>query len=252
MNFDKSNAVYQHIQKLERNFRTTIILPIKKIFYRRKLKKNVPLFIYQMGKVASTSVYRSLLKQYSGAIAHAHTLSEPDWKATLVYDWYKKGRPVKIITLTREPISRNVASFFQKFETYVGKPFGKSTHSVQELQSIFFDSYEHSWPLNWFDHNIKRYFDIDVYTASFPKSGYVSYSKGNIEVLVIKSEINDKIKEQAIREFTGLPEFKLENANIGSQKEYAETYKKFKSTLTMSDEYRRKFTESKYYKHFYS
>ena len=272
MKFDKTNSTYQALQLLERKFRGKIvrpikqflfidkaekglrnifILPIEKIIFKNKLRTATPIIIYQMGKVASTSIHRSLLSQYPGAVAFSHSLDEPHWRAELVYDWFKKGNTVKIITLTREPIARNISGFYQWFENYVGVPFWKSTHSIKELQSIFYEKYDHTWALEWFDKNIKRYFDIDLYEKPFPRIGYGIYKNNNAEVLVIKAEADNAIKEQAIREYLELPNFVLQVVNVGSEKFYAKSYKQFKSSFDLTESYRKMIEESKYYIHFY-
>lgn len=64
----KSSPAYKAFRGFGKNLRKFI----KRYFFRRKLNKVTPVFIFQMGKVASSSIFSSLTDQYSGAIGHAH------------------------------------------------------------------------------------------------------------------------------------------------------------------------------------
>ena len=84
-----------------------------KLFLNHYLKINVPVFIYQMGKVASKSVYRSLCHQYPGIVLHAHYFNpnHTDWRIRRLYHWaIVKMMPLNVISLTREPIGRNLSA----------------------------------------------------------------------------------------------------------------------------------------------
>ena len=62
---------------------------IQRMSFKRRLKKYTPILIYQMGKVGSTSVYKSLLRYYPGIVIHTHGFSEDcdDQNTRILYDW---------------------------------------------------------------------------------------------------------------------------------------------------------------------
>lgn len=197
------------------------------------LRSNVtPVLIYQMGKVGSCSLYCSLIS-YVPVVIHCHRWEEdyPDWRVRQLYKMIsleKKQLPLKIISLTREPISRNISDFFQMFEHRTGVPYAQHNFSLEELIEKFFSYHPHHKHSSWFEQKILNVFGIDVYETPFPESGIATYKNGKIELLVMRSEISDEKKIKAVEKFLVIINFKLNNTNIGAQKEYAETYKLFK------------------------
>lgn len=226
----------------------------QRLEFELKLRIHSPLLIYQMGKVGSFSLLKSLEKFYPGAVVHAHSLiNNPNWKIEKLYQQIVlRKKPINIISLTREPIGRNVSAFFQNFERDTGVAYEKANFSIEELKEIFMKNYKHQIPLNWFDENIKYNFGIDVYEKEFPSCGIKTYTHDQVRLLVMKSEIDDSDKVDAIKSFLGLPEFELNSANVSDLKDYSETYKAFKNEVRFPLSYIERMCDSKYCKHFYS
>jgi len=237
--------------------------------------------VYTPAKVGSSSIYYSLVSQYSGIVTKGHNFfqkidQEYDvggaprslnpskrvkvWSSQIV-QLYKhsiiKKKKLFVITSIRDPFSRNMSAFFDNFERDVGIPFNQSTFGLNELKDKFLSCNTggnyHFWILDWFEDHINNHFGIDVYSKLFPKNGYCHYTNKNIELLVIKLEIPNEMKEKAIKEVIGLKSFQLNvKANIGKQKEYAEVYRDFKSKMKFPNDYLEKITKSKFLNHFYS
>ena len=223
--------------------------------FQRKLETATPVHVYQMGKVGSTSIYRSLKHQYSGVVLQTHDFSQQhkNPKVERLYQWtIVEAKPLKVISLTREPIGRNVSAFFQNFKRDLGIPYADSHYSIEELKALFLAKNRHEVPLTWFDRNILTNFGIDVYAAPFPENGIATYSRNNIELLVMRLEIADSEKVSAIKKFLGLDEFELQNKNIGGEKDYSATYREFSSRVKFSSDYIEQMCRSKYFNHFYS
>ena len=244
----KSTGLYKSLRKAEQEIRKYI----KYLRLKSRLNKADPVFIFQMGKVASSSIHHSLKKQYRGPVAHAHHIGSSNWASEVFYHWFKQGRKLKIISPVRDPIGYNISSFFQNFENITGAPFSQSKHSTEELIQLFLDKNDHDKPLQWFDKNIKKHFDIDVYESTFHDDGIMTYHKDNVSLLVFRIDISDHDKEQAIKKFLDMPCFTLHNRNISSQKKYREDYSKFKSRLKLPEEYLNKMHDSKFFNQFYS
>jgi hypothetical protein len=220
-----------------------------------QLDQFVPLLIYQMGKVGSHSIYYSLKKVYPGLVLHNHTFSfdDRDWRVRkLHHHCVVKKKPLNIISLTREPIGRNISAFFHNFKRDTGVSYLKSNFSLEELKRLFLDNYNHDIPLDWFDKHIKSEFGIDVYEKPFPLIGWATYTHKNARLLVIRSEIEDSAKISAIKKFLDLPIFELKRKNVGENKLYAETYQAFKNKIHLPSEYVNKMCDSKYISHFYT
>jgi len=225
-----------------------------KVFFKRYLRNNIPVLVYQMGKVGSSSVTHSLSRQYPGVVLQAHYFkpNHKDWRVRRLYHWVMSGaNPLYIISLTREPIGRNVSAFFQNFQNHTGVPYHKSNFSLEELKAIFLSRFADGRPIRWFDKNIKENFGIDVYASSFPKCGYATYYHKKNRLLVMRSEINDNEKAKVISGFLGLSDFQLFSRNIGADKEYASTYMDFTRNVKFPSGYIDKMCKSKYFNYFY-
>ena len=218
--------------------------------FSRKLDKQVPVFVYQMGKVASTSIYKSIRKNYNGVVLHAHSFRKDNKKADIrqFYEYcLRQDSYVKIISLIREPIARNISAFFENFTRDTNSKFTNHSFSLKEL---FLKNYNHNIPLIWFDNNIKKKFSIDVFNYPFPDCGFQIIKENNVELLIMKHDIINSVKESIIKEFLLIDKFTIVNKNVGSKKKYAKTYKEFKK-LTLPEWYIEKMISSKYMKHFY-
>jgi hypothetical protein len=223
--------------------------------FNNRLNRFPPVIVYQMGKVASASIYRSLGQIYPGVVLHTHTFGPNDsnWQIRRIYEHcVLESNPLKIISPIREPISRNLSAFFQNFERDTGVSFRNSKHSLPELQELFLNNYQHRIPLEWFDKNIKANFDIDVYAVPFPECGIATYQNNNIQLLIFRSELDDAIKNSAIQEFLGLPDFKMKARNIGATKSYASAYLQLSKSMILPVDYTNEMCSSKYFNHFYS
>jgi hypothetical protein len=180
----------------------------------------------------------------------------------------QESKNLKIITLVRDPIARNVSHFFQwpnmiiqkkNDKYYVESPvynykeiLDKDSEGI--LISIFLNKMnDHTSILEWFDSELKKFFNIDVYETEFPKDrGYKIYTRGNVSVLLIKLEKLNNIAEIAFREFLGVDVSKLKNQNLGENKEYSSVYKRFKECAKLPESYLDLMYKSKFALHFYS
>ena len=222
--------------------------------FHSKARKNPPVFIYQMGKVASSSIYGSLQTQYNGVSLHAHSFSKNHVKPSVrfLYEINEKEHiPIKVISLIREPIGRNISAFYENFKRDLGFKFEENPYKTAELQALFLENHDHMVPLLWFDHNILKNFNIDVFEQPFPDEGYATYHHNNIDLLLLKHNLDDTIKETIVGEFLDVPNFSLINYNVGLSKIYADSYKEFLQ-LPLPEVYITKMLNSKYVKHFYA
>ena len=227
---------------------------INHLAFERKLRLATPVLIYQMSKVGSLSVHVSLQQQYHGAVVHTHHFGayHPDPQVRRLHRWtFAESRPINVISLTREPVSRNVSAFFQCFEQMTGSPYSEAQFSLDELKAIFLTKYWHDHPAGWFDKHIRGNLGIDVFAKPFPGEGFSMHEQGNVRLLVIRSEIDDAAKVRAICDFLDLPALQLSNTNIGDEKDYAATYKAFKRDVKLPIEYVERMCASNYFQHFY-
>lgn len=245
-----------------------------------------PVIVHQMGKVASTAIYESLremnLDSYS--IYHTHYLSDLGFQKSkrfykenyhrikaihtaLVHSFFFRSylksnarKKFKIITLVRDPVAKNVSSFFQNLNYSFDFPLERyrETHSLEDitekLRVLFIEEFTgHEVPLTWFDLELKSVFDIDVFEIPFDfEKGYYTYAGTHADVLLLKLESLNDIVETAVKDFLELKSFKLNAKNIGDDKGYAEIYRFFRKNIRLPESYLDRMYSSKYARHFYS
>jgi hypothetical protein len=247
-----------------------------------------------MGKVGSKTIRDSLRSLDIGRrVFHVHFLTPDRIKETekerrkylgtekehllkhvWQYEYLRKlmargldGKKWKIITLTREPVGRNISTFFENldvesrddgrrytiqsdyydFETVV------DIDDLDELVQLFLTRMNHDRPLEFFDEDLKSVFGIDVYASEFPKSkGYRIYEENHAEVLLIRLEDLNDCARDAFKEFLDIEGFTLVTTNVGGAKVYAPLYKRLRETIVLPQSYVDRMYDSKYTRHFYT
>ncbi|WP_371017771.1 putative capsular polysaccharide synthesis family protein [Pseudalkalibacillus sp. JSM 102089] len=230
------------------------------------------LLVYTMGKVGSSSIVNSI-RQTGMLEVQPHSLTfnkrgtyfvipPRDWKGktrdvikTLllkakVASWkiITRNKKIKVISIVREPISRNLSAFFEQAQ-YVSSDF--LNKSNDEIEQLFWKYANHNAPLVWFDKEINKVFGIDVYQTPLNDSNYSIIKHKNVELLILRLE-NLAEYERVIGEFLDVKEFSLNNANVGSNKEYSAKYNEIKKSIEIPENYLNQMYESKYMQHFYS
>lgn len=260
---------------------------IRTIFVARYFMKkplDFSIIVFQMGKVGSKTMQESLARAYEMRnerveIYHSHILSDFDKSERIIRETrftpeatlgvIKAGRRLrkkidnspdhqwKIISLVRDPIARNIGSFFQVLEEHIQDWREKEARGeleIYEVQEAFLNAVGiHSGPEYWFDKQMLAVFGIDVFSEPFPHEiGYKIYNHGSrISVLVIRLEDLNRVGKLAIKEFLGLDNFELFNINIGEEKGYANLYLEFKKHA-LPEQYIYEMYSGRYAKTFYS
>lgn len=228
-------------------------------------------WLYQPGKVGSMTIHDSSPSK----VIHLHSMAYAFNADGSMYDTYNlmldkiKENPVKIITGVREPISRDISTFFQGTDVGIW-PFIRYDNStiylfgdysrpdaekldVQLLKkkiSVFEKSLNHSFEhmekeivenksdeFSWFDYEIKALFGVDIYEYPFDKEkGYALIKQDNIQILVYKCEKLNQL-EKIIGDFLEDPDFLLQTANRGEEKVYSYIYKRFKEEVKINQWY---------------
>jgi glycosyltransferase involved in cell wall biosynthesis len=238
-----------------------------------------PIVVHQMGKVGSKTVEASLKACDLGVpVCHSHFLNnlerlEKNVKASrpnpvqslakirsakelrkiLLGTGYIRNR---VITLVRDPVARNVSAFFENLTEFFPNFYelrASGRLRLEDLITTFLTRYEHDIPLRWFDVQMKPVFGIDVFAHEFPRDrGYMVYHGEGASLLLMKLEQLKACAAPAMREFCGVENFVLRNANVGEEKEYRDTYRDFLDAVELPREYLDRMYESKLVRHFYT
>jgi hypothetical protein len=280
----------------EKNYHSARAYYLHKLRRSSRRHKGGFLVIYTMGKVGSQTVQRSLLaSRLDMPIYHVHFLTQDlieeylekrkqflgtqkfgRLKHIWLYEYLRKridngldGKRWHIVTLTREPISRNISDFFENIEAkpsdaghqyYVKSDpdfydfeIKVNVEDMSALVQLFLERLDHDAPAKYFDQELKSVFDIDVFSGEFPTSkGYRIYKGQRADVLLIRLENLNDCAGEAFKDFLGIEDFTLISANIGNEKTSAPLYRRFKNSVVLPESYVERMYDSKYMRHFYS
>lgn len=237
-----------------------------------------PIIVYQMGKVGSSSLYAGLRALCLNVpVYQCHMLNNLDAIEKSVHKKYpaappvlpqvelgralrreieqKKGTRWHLISMVREPVARNVSAFFQNIKNILPDAYeqlANDTLNVAWLRNEFLTRYDHSAPANWFDSQMRDFFNIDVFATPFPvERAYQTYTGPNARLLLLRYDnLNERITP-ALSEFLGLDDFTLPRANVADDKEYRDLYRRFLETPLPMD-YVTQMYETRFAKHFWT
>jgi hypothetical protein len=229
----------------------------------------LPFIIFQTGKVGSKTIFFTLGHLKLGhPIWHAHKIipyfkswqeENPTIKESFVDVLKSKMNPskkhvkLKVISLVRDPVARNISKFFQSFKSSKNSSLLTEQVNVELLIQEFFGKFNRKCPYDWFDIEPKPLLNIDVFKEKFDKEkGYKIYKNDQIDLLVIKTEKLNSCYQEAFDQFMDIKNLQLINGNVGKNRYYADIYSEFKKNIIIPDSYIRIMYESNRFKHFYS
>ncbi len=239
---------------------------------------NCPIAVYQMGKVGSETIIKSL-KEFgysNNSIYHVHVMSDKNLEKSLGH-LKEKNLPLtlqleqskelkkylnrsasprlKVITPVREPIGQHFSAFFQNLDRFY-PDFLNSDGSCQETRikdHLTNTVMTGNLPaMQWLDDEFRCALDIDIYENDFNQSaGYEILKQNNIDVLLLRLETSE-IWSQAIAELLQLPnELTIVKTNIGSNKKYGELYQKMTREIKFPKSHLQEIYSCRYCRHFY-
>ena len=232
----------------------------------KALEPGKVVLIYQMGKVGSTAVLESVSPYLK--VCHIHNREHffRHHKEAEDYDLWQdirdKKKKWKVISGVREPVARSISSFFQNMDDpvvpslYVGTREHIQSLKISELINIFLKRV----PMylgeanDWFDGNIKKFFDLDVYAKPFDAGrGFAVYENSHAELLLIRQEDLRTVGAGEVRKFLAIDDkdFCLQETNRSQDKWYSPLRREFERALRLSEEALDGFYNAKYSRHFY-
>jgi hypothetical protein len=259
--------------------------------WQEGLRSQDKIVIYQMGKVGSTTIWKSLESLNLGIpIYHIHTLNSDAiaidiardkanfsklrfmYPETIHSEYLRNqlnrkniSNPWNIITLVRDPVAQILSVFFQDLEEelllgldYRTKIQEEGEQKVlQEVIARFYKEYvenpNRKHPFEWFDFEFKETLNIDLFDApTFSGKDYYIYNTELANVLLLKLESLNDSCQSAFQEFLRIQNFNLVRSNVALQKRYKDLYKNFLREVNLSTDYLDKMYQTKLVKHFYS
>lgn len=235
--------------------------------------------VLQMGKVGSSSVVRSIRESsFRGHVFQLHIIDREDIDRAvsrirasarpildehLVYSralhakLLNATRPIRIVTLTREPIARALSFVFQDLQRQVGQELtspGASRQFTEAVRSKLEDGSPHADPSAWFDTQVKQPFGIDVFSKPFDYEQAATVINGDrASVLVARMEdLGESDCEGAISEFVGANcNLTRDSANVGVDKKHGEIYRTLQESFRLPSSDLDRLVATRYFRHFY-
>ncbi|MBX2810208.1 MAG: sulfotransferase family 2 domain-containing protein [Myxococcales bacterium] len=238
-----------------------------------------PVVIFQVGKVGSTTVKRSLMESgIANPVYHVHFLSRQGLsrarsaylEAGMCVDGHvHQGERLrrlqsfgfarmsrwKLITLVRDPVSRTISSFFQNFRRLYPCQAPTTNEILARLHGIFEDeAYGQKEMDQWFEMELKPGFDIDILSKKFDRTRKFNFYEGpGADLVVLRMEDLRDSLTPAINTLLGRNvDVRLVEANKAEDKSYATQYSDVKSKLRFPEETLKKLYGSPLIEHFYS
>lgn len=246
-----------HIKKLFEFFISFSLSVIK------KSEIDYVIAIYTLGKSGSSSLLSTLQRKFSIFNVYQLHFINCDYirenhsddfavrnidKANNFLRKHSKNN-IKYISLVREPVSREISSFYQNRQLYFKDVLPNDFKEINNL----IESRGYDLALNWFDYELKKHLNFDVYSQSFDKAKGFSIYKidSNAELMILRTDCINKFGIVAINKFLNTDIKQMKTANIGNNKSNSLYQKQLKSQFKLSDENLNKIQNSKFMNHFF-
>lgn len=227
--------------------------------------------VYTMGKVGSSTIYRTLQQTlpFHKHIYHVHFLSDrwldqilPSRDETF-HPNIAHGRSVRsalmertdlewcIITLVRDPIARDVSDLLQNWPAW----FGQRTVDEVSLDEVLakYQAREHGYPEEWFETELKPFLGFDWLAHPFDRErGYTNYQTERGTILCLKLERLDEVVEEAFQTACGMPLALKHSVNRSEDKPGKRLYQAVKQVYKPTQEKLDRVYSSAYMQHFYT
>ncbi len=209
------------------------------------------ILLHQMGKVASTAIADALRRHHRvqpWQVQNTHTLnsvnfaqkrwffsqpgrSMPPELETGLYlreEVIPSGRPLRIISPFREPVARNVSSFFHSLDYYMPEVDRGADVPIDDVATAFLRRMNHDVCPRWFLDEIYEPFGIDVYQTPFDHDrGFTTFRRDHVELLVLRFDLPDERKAEIVAAFLGVETFEIVRTNQAADRADATLYKRF-------------------------
>jgi hypothetical protein len=147
---------------------------------------------------------------------------------------------LKIITLVREPVAREISEAFENWRDIFPVRRRRVDQLTREMVTSYLDRHLYGYALRWFEAEFERWTSLDIYSCPFDRSmGYAIYETERFDLLVMKLESLDVCFSEAIGRFLGVHGVELVRSNVtegkpgkGLYREIVETYRPAQAKLS--------------------
>jgi len=221
----------------------------------RQVRSSQPIIVYSCTKTASTAVERALERLPGIESTKAHFLQPRHfWHGPLtrpiapsgllkhrsiaqwpVRDFVLQARsPVRMVSLVREPIGFNLSNY-----TYFGRAYWMRTwwrsapwRSTDWLMQHFLQKFPHDSSSLWWEHEFKATTGVDVLAMGFDaERGWQHYARDRFDCLVLRADIADSAKAEALGSWLGITGITIERDNTNDTQSAPGVYERMKAAM---------------------
>jgi hypothetical protein len=239
-------------------------------------RDDAPILVYQMGKVGSRSVFESLaalrlprsiyhFHVFNGLDAIERSLCSEASPAPRALEHVRSARRVRqcfvdqtpphwdVITLVRDPVARNLSSFFHNIRDYLPDFEPGATYRAETLLEAFLERFDHAATLTWFEDQFVDPFGMDVFAAPFPvQDGFEIRASARVRWLLLRAEDLDRRLATALASLLRLERVDTRCVNRSTDKAYGRVYREFIGQVVLPIEYLEWMYGSRLAQHFYA
>lgn len=163
----------------------------------------------------------------------------------------------KVITLVREPISRCLSSLFQGWRFFL-KDIDQDdlpSENLARVQLAFIERAKTCYQASqeWYPQQINDVFGIDIFSHPFPREkGYAFYQGPKTDLLLLKLENLNHCYQSAFKEWLGVENFRLVEANVAENKRYVDLYQAVSKKVVVPNEMIERMYTLDCVRHFYT
>jgi hypothetical protein len=234
-----------------------------------------PILVFQMAKVGSTAVCKSLQKAGLSPL-HVHKIAGvADYSGSAYQELHGRAPTIdffvgrllgpylqwtthrlKVVSLVRDPVARYLSMLYHR-DGYrntsveaISADVERTAHNVAERLAK--PATLEAGMLTWFDREMKVVFDIDVMGGPFNRRrGYGHYNGPRAETLVIKLESLSELLPTVLSDFVDAPLAEV-RANVRSTKKRGDEYAQVKKMLRLSEAVLDRIYSHDWVRHFYT
>jgi hypothetical protein len=198
-----------------------------------------PIVVYSAPKTASTSVAAALDRTPGVATVKVHFVEPAHfWPGPLAPKVAPSGllrhraieqrasrellfdaaMPLRIVSVVRDPVAFNLSNYTYFGRAYWMRSFWRSAPwlPTERIARHFLDTFPHESSSLWWTHEFARTTGCDPLAEGFDAArGWQCYRRGRFDCLVLRADLDDRAKTEALRAWTGVEvaEVARENAN---------------------------------------
>jgi hypothetical protein len=212
--------------------------------------------IYTMARVG-TNTTRYTLEQMEIQVSTSHYSVQDEQEFGLdPYGYFDqirvdREREWKIISLMRDPIARNISTFFWSIKKYYDRH--PQTFDPRMIKA-FTENYPfHDTPITWFERELIPFLDFNIYEHPFDReAGFTIYDTPYAQLLLLKTEQLTEVGAEAFSTLFEKPCDEIVHRSHGSKRFSGGAFRDFHDRAKFSKEYLDRMYDNDHVRYFYT